>query len=138
MLGAITLLQPASNEAMTGSMSYYPHRLLEYGENNCDVMKDSASSTELSTSIAMLLIALAASEVIILALCKAMAWYADFVFYSQDWTTLSQEAVSADKPKQHASPEMIAHSLHTFKYEPRPCVLEEECTCPICLVDFGE
>ena len=104
-------------------MNYYPHRLLEY--DDCHVVV----KEPLSTSIAVLLIALAASEVVILVLCKAMAWYADLIFYSQDW--------AEDQPQQR-SPETISQSLYTSSCERLTTVSAEESTCPICLVEFGE
>jgi len=113
---------------MTASMNYYPH-LLEYG--NCHVVSE--TPTDVSTSIAVLLIALAASEVVILGLCKAMSWYADLIFYSQDWG-----AEEANAKQQQRSPKTIAQSLHTFMYERRLGVSAEESICPICLVEFGE
>lgn len=115
---------------MTVSAFYYPHRLLEHGGDCQHAVKDSTSE-----SIAVLLIALAASEVVIIVVCKIMAWYANLVFYSQDW---DDEA----KPQEHksTSPDTIAQSLHTFKYERRhyDCLSEESTCCPVCLVEFGK
>lgn len=119
---------------MTASMSYYPHRLLEYGT---DCHHDAPE--QLSSSISVILIALAISEVAILLLCRAMAWYADLVFYSHDWTTTGEDRLGKNK-QQRRSPEQIAQSLHTLQYERRQntIVNEDECTCPICLVEFGK
>lgn len=111
---------------MTASVNYYPDRLFEFGD--CSAVKDEHAST----SIAVLLVALAASEIVILALCKAMAWYADLIFYSQEWPT----SEVASKP-QDRSPETIASSLNTCRYERRSDISEEESMCPICLVEFG-
>jgi hypothetical protein len=111
---------------MTSSMNYHPHRFLEF---DCTVVNDE----HVSTSIAILLLALAASEVVILLLCKAMAWYADVVFYSQDWT--------ANKESLDRSPKAIAKSLNTIRYEQRldaGLVSNEETACPICLIEFGK
>ena len=109
--------------------NYNPHGFVEYGD--CHVVQD--ESTDFSTSIAVLLIALAASEVVILGLCKALAWYSDVIFYSQDWARVDYAKLS-----QERSQETIARSLETFSYNRRLCDVSAEETCPICLVEFGE
>ena len=112
-------------------MNYHPHRLLEFDGDCFSVVNDE----HVSTSIAILLLTLAASEVVILLLCKAMAWYANVVFYSQDWTV--------NKASLEKSPEAIAKSLSTSRYQRRHyedagLVSDDETTCPICLVEFGK
>lgn len=109
---------------MPSFINYHPHRILECGDGSVGI-----NDEHVSTSIAVLLLALAASEVLILLLCKAMAWYADVVFYSQDWTA---------KASLEKSPEAIAKSLCTSHYERPRLVSDEETTCPICLVEFGK
>jgi hypothetical protein len=75
--------------------------------------------TSTSTSIAVLVIALTASELLILGVCRIMSWYADVVFYSCHEVERSRET--------------IAYSLQTSRYK-RIGGSEE---CPICLVEFG-
>lgn len=75
--------------------------------------------TSTSTSIAVLVIALTASELLILGVCRIMSWYAHVVFYSCHEVERSRET--------------IAYSLQTSRYK-RIGGNEE---CPICLVEFG-
>jgi hypothetical protein len=87
-------------------------RLFDYAD--CPPME-----TSTSTSIAVLVIALTASELLILGVCKIMSWYADAIFYSCRDVERSRET--------------IANSLQTRRYK-RIGGSEE---CPICLVEFG-
>ena len=97
-----------------------------FDDADCQVKESSVP-----TSIAVLVIALTASELVILGLCKMMAWYADVAFYSQDWSHDEQTRTN------HRNPEAVSQSLRTQLWTPRDRHSAEEPTCPICLVDFG-
>lgn len=105
------------------------HKLFEYCTTDCHcaIPKDctaAAAAASPSTSIAVLFLALIASEVVIVVMCKTIAWYADAMFYSQ------QEDKKA------------AQSMQTQMWEKKsrdkPGQQGQDSACPICLIDFGE
>jgi hypothetical protein len=96
-------------------------RVFDY--TDCPPREPSSTST---TSIAVLVIALTASELLILGVCKILSWYADSNFY-HEYSYCQEEQVEKSR-------ETIANSLQTSKYKNDASANEE---CPICLVEFG-
>mmetsp|Transcript_7301 Transcript_7301/g.11083 ORF Transcript_7301/g.11083 Transcript_7301/m.11083 type:complete len:271 (+) Transcript_7301:237-1049(+) len=112
-----------------------------------------------STSIALILIALTCTELLIMALCKLMAWYAHMAFYSQfaghssfefaDQPSPSSFSTDRRHEEKHINKCLKTRTYHpvcdhcsdtgdTTSYASECSIAEEENTCPICLLNYED
>uniref|UniRef100_A0A7S1UNI2 RING-type domain-containing protein n=1 Tax=Grammatophora oceanica TaxID=210454 RepID=A0A7S1UNI2_9STRA len=115
------------------------------GSNNYThdrVASMNADST--TTSIAMFILTVAASEILVIMFCKLMAWYSDTNFYSERFDWIHDfgvdESPAVGKPQDSVQrlADIQTH-LATQRYRQIQLSGTEATTtssCPICLIDF--
>jgi hypothetical protein len=101
--------------------------------------------SQIRTSVSIFLITLAASEVLIYVVCKAIAWYAHVTFYQGDynWIHETSSDTTTNTPEKIHEPSLkdIQRALCSFVYGSSDMVSNERISddrcCPICLGEFG-